>query len=367
MGLIDEAWPLTERDPKVPAWDAAENRDWQGRRMAVYAAQIDRMDRGIGRIVGALEQTGLLENTLILFLSDNGGAQEVFGWVDWRDYPESEGATPPAPGAVQTSLWPKVTRDGEPIQLGNMPEYMPGPEDTYQSYGRPWANVSNTPFREYKHLVHEGGIATPLIAHWPAGIERQGELVRQPGHVVDLMATAVDLGAAPYPDTVAGRAIRSRQGVSRAGVPRTGPPSGRSALFRAPGQPRDPRREVEGRGERPAGPRGTLLGALLGVRLMGAVQHGGGPNGDEQSCGDLPRAAKDNGAGLGVDGPPHRRDALVLRWGVRKGGTRRAVGPGGPFPEDPSCNFNTVEQRLSDSGPEPGLRTCFVALLSLRA
>jgi arylsulfatase len=214
LGLIDEQWPLTERDPKVPAWDEAKNKDWQARRMAVYAAQIDRMDQGIGRIVGALEQTGQLENTLILFLSDNGGAQERFGWVDWRDYPESEGATPPDSGEVQTSLYPKVTRTGEPIQLGNMPEYMPGPEDTYQSYGRPWANVSNTPFREYKHLVHEGGIATPLIAHWPAGIEREGKLVRQPGHVVDLMATAVDLGAASYPDTVAGRAIRSMQGLS---------------------------------------------------------------------------------------------------------------------------------------------------------
>lgn len=216
MGLIDEAWPLTARDPAVPAWDEAENTDWQARRMAVYAAQIDRMDQGIGRIVGALEQTGALENTLILFLSDNGGAQEAFGWVDWRDYPDSEGATPPAPGAVQTSLNPKVTRDGEPIQLGNMPEYMPGPKDTYQSYGRPWANVSNAPFREYKHLVHEGGIATPLIAHWPAGIEREGEFVRQPGHVVDLMATAVDLGAAAYPDTAANHAIHPMQGVSLA-------------------------------------------------------------------------------------------------------------------------------------------------------
>ena len=214
MGLIDEAWPLTERDPKVPAWDEADHKAWHARRMAVYAAQVDRMDQGIGRIVDALEQTGQLENTLILFLSDNGGAQEEFGWVENRDYPDSEGAEPPAPGAVQPSLYPKVTRDGTPIQLGNMPEHMPGPEDTYQSYGRPWANVSNVPFREYKHLVHEGGIATPLIAHWPAGIERDGAFVRQPGHVVDLMATAVDLGAATYPDTVKGRAVRSLQGVS---------------------------------------------------------------------------------------------------------------------------------------------------------
>ena len=83
-----------------------------------------------------------------------------------------------------------------------MPEYMPGPDTTYQAYGRPWANVSNAPFREYKSVVHEGGIATPMIVHWPAGIERDGELERQPGHIVDLMATAVDLGNATYPDTV---------------------------------------------------------------------------------------------------------------------------------------------------------------------
>jgi len=187
MGLIDEEWPLTERDPNVPAWEKAENKEWQARRMAVYAAMVDRMDQGIGRMVEALEETGELENTLILFLSDNGGSQERFGWVETRTYADNDGVTPPGRSELQTSTYPRVTRDGEPIQLGNVPEHMPGPETTYQSYGRPWANVSNTPFREYKHLVHEGGIATPLIAHWPAGIEREGQFEREPGHLVDLM------------------------------------------------------------------------------------------------------------------------------------------------------------------------------------
>lgn len=214
MGLIDEKWELTERDPAVPAWENARNKDWQARRMAVYAAMVDRMDQGIGRLVEALERAGELENTLILFLSDNGGAQETFGWVENRDYADSEGAEPPASGEVQPSLWPKVTRDGDPIQLGNMPEYMPGPKDTYQSYGRPWANVSNAPFRKYKSQVHEGGIATPLIAHWPAGIERTGALERQPGHIVDLMATAIDLAGASYPDSAQGSEIHPLQGVS---------------------------------------------------------------------------------------------------------------------------------------------------------
>jgi arylsulfatase len=95
-----------------------------------------------------------------------------------------------------------------------MPEYMPGPPDTYQSYGRPWGNASNTPFREYKKFGHEGGIATPLIAHWPSGIQRAGELERQPGHVVDLMKTFVDLADATYPETYNGNEIRPMQGVS---------------------------------------------------------------------------------------------------------------------------------------------------------
>ena len=215
IGLIDEEWDLP-RDPAVPAWTEAENKEWQARRMAVYAAMIDRMDQGIGQIVDALERSGELENTLILFLSDNGGALETFGWLDWRDYADSKGTQPPGPGEMQTSLWPKVTRDGEPIQLGNMPEYMPGPADTYQSYGRPWAHVANTPFRKYKSQVHEGGIATPLIAHWPAGIERAGALERQTGHIVDLMATAVDLAGANYPDSADGSEIRPVQGVSLA-------------------------------------------------------------------------------------------------------------------------------------------------------
>ena len=76
---------------------------------------------------------------------------------------------------------------------------MPGPADTYIGYGKGWANVSNTPFREYKHWVHEGGISTPLIAHWPAGIKRGGELEHQPGHLIDIMATCVDLAGADYP------------------------------------------------------------------------------------------------------------------------------------------------------------------------
>jgi arylsulfatase len=96
------------------------------------------------------------------------------------------------------------------------PEVLPGPEDTYIAYGRGWANVSNTPFREYKHWVHEGGISTPLIAHWPQGIaaaQRNG-LVHKPGHLIDVMATCVDVAGAQYPTAVQGEKIQPMEGVS---------------------------------------------------------------------------------------------------------------------------------------------------------
>jgi len=214
MGVIQDEWALTERDPRVPAWDDAENKEWQARRMAAYAAQIDIVDQGVGRIVEALKQAGELDNTLLLFLSDNGASQEKFGWVENRTYADNRGIEPVGRNGHQTSLYPRVTRDGQPIQLGNAPEHMPGPRNTYQSYGRGWANASNTPFRQYKHLVHEGGIATPLIAHWPAGIDREGAFERQPGHVIDLLATFADLAGTAYPDTYEGRDILSTPGTS---------------------------------------------------------------------------------------------------------------------------------------------------------
>ena len=185
MGLIDINWDLSERDPRVPAWDEMDEQDrvWYSRAMEVYAAQIDRMDQGIGRIMQALESAGQKDNTLVLFLADNGGCAEVLT-QQWR-------------GPFLTS----ETRDGDQVTLGNeFKDILPGPENTYMSYGRGWANASNTPFRLYKHWVHEGGIATPLIAYWPAALQTGGGLVNDPGHVIDLMATAVDIARATYPD-----------------------------------------------------------------------------------------------------------------------------------------------------------------------
>ena len=113
---------------------------------------------------------------------------------------------------LQPDMQPKVTRDGRPVRTGK--GVMPGPADTYIAYGKPWANASNTPFRLYKHWVHEGGISTPLIAHWPARIKARGELRRQPGHLIDIMATCVDAAGAEYPSEYKGSKIVPMEGKS---------------------------------------------------------------------------------------------------------------------------------------------------------
>ena len=151
---------------------------------------IDNMDQGIGRIIDALRNTGQFENTLICFFQDNGGCAENYGRrTEMED--RADGPTLPKlePGYLQTRMQPAQTRDGYPVRVGK--GVMAGPADTYIGYGKAWATVSNTPFREYKHWVHEGGISTPLIVHWPKQVSRKGELEHTPGHLVDLMATAV--------------------------------------------------------------------------------------------------------------------------------------------------------------------------------
>ncbi|RMH61304.1 MAG: arylsulfatase [Bacteroidetes bacterium] len=196
MGLLDARHALSPRPPSVPAWaDATDRADW-ARRMEVYAAMIDRMDQGIGRVIEALEARGLRENTLVLFLSDNGGCAENIEGRNLHD--------------------PSV-----PI----------GARGSYVAYREPWANASNTPFRRYKQWTHEGGIATPLIAHWPAGLVDPGRIEPHVGHVIDLMATALDLAGVPYPDSLDGRAIRPLQGRSLLPVLRATPAENHEVLY----------------------------------------------------------------------------------------------------------------------------------------
>ncbi len=200
LDIVDPRWKLTDRDPTVPAWQEAENKAWESRRMAVYAAQVDCMDQGIGRIVAALEETGQLANTLIFFLADNGGcAEELSADTQWL---------------IRCGIIDKTSPDGRPMQVGNDPKIIPGPADTFASYGVPWANASNTPFRLYKHWVHEGGVATPLIVHWPQGIEARGELRHQPGHLIDIMATCLDVAQIEYPKQHNGHRITPAEGKS---------------------------------------------------------------------------------------------------------------------------------------------------------
>ncbi len=213
MGIIDSKWPLSPRGKAidtpawkewgggaVPAWDSltAEQKEDLDSRMAVYAAMIDRIDQNIGRLVAYLEQTDQLDNTLILFMADNGGALGggPFGF-NWRE--------------------------------SNVSQY--GGPESFISYGAGWANASNTPLRKTKCFVHEGGISTPLIAHWPKAIKNPGRLDHRPGHVVDIMPTCVEAAGAEYPRRFQGYEILPAEGSSLAPILRAEQPKPREAIY----------------------------------------------------------------------------------------------------------------------------------------
>jgi arylsulfatase A-like enzyme len=214
MGIVEKKWKITPRDSSVLPWEEAKDKEWYQRRMEVYAAMVDRLDQGVGRIVEELKRKSDFDNTLILFLADNGGCAEEYGSNGPIKPDPSEPVVlkPMGKDELQTRMQPTVTRDGRPVHTGH--GVMPGPADTYIAYGRPWANASNTPFRLYKHWVHEGGISTPLIAHWPAHIKARGKLRQQPGHLIDIMATCVDVARAKYPTEYKGHKITPMEGKS---------------------------------------------------------------------------------------------------------------------------------------------------------
>jgi len=214
LGVIK---PEAELSPPPASWGDIKDKKWEAACMEVYAAMIDSIDQGIGRIAGALKDKGIFDNTLVFFLQDNGGCAES-GGRGTKPHPRASKPTlPPLPPDAQHYFGsvPQQTRDGWPVRRGHV---MPGPADTYIGYGKNWANVSNTPFREYKHWVHEGGISTPLIAHWPAAIRAKNELSHQHGHLIDLMATCVDVSGATYPSRYKGQKIKPMEGKSLAPV-----------------------------------------------------------------------------------------------------------------------------------------------------
>jgi len=203
MGILDEQWPISDRDSEALPWEKVEHPEWEQRRMEAYAAQIDRMDQGIGRILEAYEAAGRLENTIVIFLADNGGCAEGIpsdGEKIWGNGRNSGR---------------EYTRDGsQKVRYGNDPSIIPGPEDTYCSYGRSWANLSNTPFRMFKCWTHEGGIATPFIVHWPEGLKDAGSLRHQPAQLPDVMATLMDAAGADYPQQRDGVDVIPYEGAS---------------------------------------------------------------------------------------------------------------------------------------------------------
>ena len=161
LGLIDSRYVLSNRPDDIPDWDSVKDKALWARKMAVYAAMIDRMDRNIGRLIKNLEETKQLENTFIVFLSDNGGCDEN---VDDR----------------------KLGEPGKRI----------GERGSYGTYDYQWANVSNTPFKLYKKNTHEGGIISPCIMHWPAKIKPKKGYIDAPSHVIDLLPTSLDIAQA---------------------------------------------------------------------------------------------------------------------------------------------------------------------------
>ena len=162
LGLIDKRYALTDRPADITDWkDVADKKQWV-RKMAVYAAMVDRMDQNIGRLIAALKANKQYDNTLIVFMSDNGGCAEN---MESRKF--------------------------------NDPAKQIGEKGSYVTYDYPWANVSNTPFKKYKKFLHEGGMITPCIIQWPAKIKPKAGFNEGIGHVMDLLPTSLELAGVP--------------------------------------------------------------------------------------------------------------------------------------------------------------------------
>lgn len=198
LGLIDpKVTKLSKRWKDDLDWQNNPDKDWDALAMSVHAAMVDRMDQGIGRIIKALKKNGQLNNTLIVFLSDNGAS--------------AENAAAYGPGFDR----PAQTRDGREIVYATKKQALPGPETTYSSIGPRWANVCNTPYEYWKAESYEGGIHTPMIAFWPAGITApKGSYSNYVGHVMDFMSTFIQLSGAKYPSEFNGHQITPTTGIS---------------------------------------------------------------------------------------------------------------------------------------------------------
>lgn len=207
LGLLPPEWLPAPKDQSIPYWSQNTNKKWQAERMAVYAAQISKVDEGVGRLLKVLKDSGANKNTLVLFLSDNGAASNGGILPSKSDFgfPLKKGA-------------PAWRKDGGQIKGGSGPDLMPGPADTFAGYGMAWAGTSNTPLRSYKQSAYEGGIRTPLIARCPKVIPEGGKITAQPGHVMDIMATVLDIAKIDYPKEFQGRHPLPMEGKSLAPI-----------------------------------------------------------------------------------------------------------------------------------------------------
>ena len=260
--------------------------------MAVYAAMVDRLDQSVGRIVQCLEDTGQRDHTVVIFLADNGGCEEHL----------EEGG-----GNIKRYDLPIL--NGGRARLGNIPGVAPGPESTFMSYDIGWANASNSPFRQFKKWVHEGGIATPLVVTHPGLRGSAGRIVHDPCHIIDIMPTILEMVGATHPETFRGQ--------------RMTPLAGRSVLPALTG-----RRTGEARSLfwEHAGNRAARVGALK------LVAENGAPRGTRRSRGGSDRAERHlrqvSGEG-GRDGEPLFRVGSQGRSGEPRGAETQARRPGG--------------------------------------
>jgi arylsulfatase len=180
LGIFPADAKLPERPEAIPAWVSlnAEQKDWERRRMAAFAGMVDRVDQQMGRLTAFLKEKGVLENTVIMLFADNGGC---------------------------------------PFDRTKGKEYEPWDPRSYWTYDTSWAWMGNTPFKYYKQNQHEGGIRSPMITHWPAGLKAKG-FTSQPAHLVDILPTLVELGGGTYPKKQGERTVRPHDGISMADI-----------------------------------------------------------------------------------------------------------------------------------------------------
>ena len=166
IGLAGHGWNYPDRPENIPAWDSLDekSRDFEDLRMATYAAMVDCVDQGVGRVTQTLKELGIDDNTLVIFMNDNGASPN------------------------------------DRVRRGNFGE----PQTTW-NVGVGWAHASNTPLKYYKRTQHSGGVTTPFIAQWPNGIKPQTDFVDQPLHITDILPTLMDLTGSEYPQTFGGQ------------------------------------------------------------------------------------------------------------------------------------------------------------------